>query len=169
MTIGDKVYKDLSSDCWLVYPGGTLTVNVWTVEPNTYLITEPIYLKEPEILLESNFQLNFEIKEIENIDTTLLENDKALEIFNQIAQFDKPNLFKFKRVKIQGNTADEIVLQMDTETSFYGFEIWKMDDYKFYWNKIESSLKAIGVEFSTIDEVENDLIRIKIKEQRHIT
>ncbi|KAA5543950.1 hypothetical protein [Adhaeribacter rhizoryzae] len=163
MKIGEKEYKDITSDCWLVFPSSTLTINVWTEAPNTYLITEPIYLKELESLLESNFLADFEIKEIENIDSTLLENDIPLEIFNQVIQFNEPNLFRLKRVQIQGNTLDETIIQVDTETTFEGFEIWKMDDYKFYWNKIESSLKTIAVKFSTIDDVENNLIRIKLR------
>jgi len=163
MKIGDKKYNIQSSDCWLVFPGITLTVNIWTNTPNTYLITEPIFLKEPELLLETNFQATFTIEEVENIDSTLLENDKPLEIFNQNVIFDRNNLFSLDNVRIKGNTTDDKAVQVDTKTCFSGFEIWKMEDYESYRSQIENMLRTLSVDFTTTDEIENNLIRIKIK------
>ena len=162
MKIGKRKYEIKNSDCWLVFPSTTLTVNVWTADEKTYLITEPIRLIKPQNLIIFKFKSDFLVEGIDDIDTTLLENGKAVEIWNQEIIFDDQRLFELKKVTITGRTINDDIVEVDTETTFLGFEIWKMDNYEIQVTEIENILQDISIPFETHDESENDLIRILI-------
>ncbi len=163
MRIGNRTYKVKKSNCWLVFPSMTLTVNIWTDNETTYLLIEPIKFSEPQKFIASQFQSQFTIQEIDDIDSTLLENDKAIEIWKQKVEFDVPSLFKLKKVSISGETINNDFVKVDTKTIFRGFEVWKKDGYQIQVREIEKILKKISVPFSTTNEESNELIRIKIE------
>lgn len=160
MEIGNRTYKDKSSECWIILPSFTLSVNVWTQLDNTYLITEPIALLDTVELLESGFESAFTIKSIEDIDSTLLEKNKAIEIFNQKVNFNSNYLFKISNVQIEGKTEDGDIVKVKIASNFHGFEIWKMDDFQSYVFTIEKVLSEKSISFTTTDEIENGIIRI---------
>ncbi len=163
MRIGNRTYEVKKSDCWLVFPSMTLTVNIWTDSETTYLLTEPIRFNKPQNLIATQFQSQFTIQEIDDIDSTLLENDKAIEIWNQKVVFDTPSLFKIQNVCISGETINNELVKVDTKTLFLGFEVWKMEGYQNQVKEIEKILKEISIPFNTTDEAGNELIRIEIK------
>ena len=162
MKIGNRNYKVKRSDCWLVFPARVLTVNVWTNQKMTYLIVEPIKFDNPQNLIVNQFQSEFLVKEIGDLDSTLLENDKAVNIWNLEVKFDSHRLFKLSKVSIKGKTENGEEVELNTETSFSGFEIWKENDYQFIVTEIESILNNISIPYKIIDEAVNDIVRIKI-------
>lgn len=163
MRIGNRIYKIKKSDCWLVFPSITLTVNIWTDKKTTYLLTESIRFKNPQDLIATHFQSEFTIQEIDNIDSTLLENGETIEIWNQKVKFDIPNLFKFKNVSVTGETTNKEQVEINSKTVFLGFEVWKMKGYQVQVKEIENSLREMLIPFKTTYEEVNELIRIEIK------
>jgi hypothetical protein len=160
--IGPRQYKDKSSECWIVLPSFTLSVYVWTLFDDTYLITEPILLHEPDELLKNGFQSEFKIKSIYDIDSTLLEQNKAIELFNQSVHFNSNYLFGISSVEIEGKTINNDTVKVKTATRFDGFEIWKIDDFQTYETEIENILKERSFSFTTTHDIKNQIIKIEL-------
>jgi hypothetical protein len=168
MKIGDRKYQIRYSDCWLTVPNDSLTVNFWTDDEKTYLITEPIKLDNTEELFSNYFQSEFSIQSIDDIDSTLLEKDVAIDIWNQKISFDTTRLLEIKKVQLIGQTSKNETVQVDTETSFCGFEILKQNEYYTQVTNIETILRTMNIQFNKLYDIENNLIRIEIKTKPNI-
>ena len=147
----------------MVLPSFTISVNVWTHFDDTYLITEPIALQDTDEIIESGLDSAFTIKSIEDIDSTLMEKNNAIEILNQTVNFNSNNLFKINNVEIEGKTTTGDIVKVKIATSFHGFEIIKMDNFQYHVTTIENILNDKSISYTTTDEIENGIIRIEIK------
>jgi hypothetical protein len=161
--VGDKKYDTKSSECWMIFPAMKLTIETWTYSENTYLITAPVSLADPVTLINSKFKSEFSIAEIDDIDSTLMVDGQSLDVWNQKVAFDCVRLFEVNHLNITGLTSNNEKVEISSTCSFNGFEIWKQDDYQQTVKQLEQILNELSIRFEKYDEVENELIRIKIK------
>lgn len=162
MNIGDRKYLIASSGFWIVTPDLHLTLNVWTVNPKTYFLGEPIFIEDSNKLID-RFELGFPNPKIDLLDSTLLENDIDLHFHDLKVEFNRSELFQISKVKIKGLTTNNEKLNIVAATRFKGFEIWKMGNYVETQTDFEERLKTAGVEYQVEDDKENGIIYLKIK------
>ena len=167
MKIGNRKYKVKSSECWLVFregynPQESILVEVWTEKTDTYWLVGPISISNFENFFQSNFLSDFILGQIDDVDSTLMECDKAIDIWNQKVNFDQSNFFNVQNVEIHGETSDNEIIRVSSSTYFAGFEIWKTGNYLGKIKDLELPLKKLDITYLFVDETENE-IRIEIK------
>lgn len=162
MKIADRKYKIKSSDFWIVTPDLHMTLQVWTDNPKTYFLGEPILIEDSNKLLD-NYEIGFPNPKIDLMDSTILENDIDLHFKDLNVEFDDVKLFEISNVKINGETRNNEKLTIDTKTHFNGFEIWKIDNFATIQNDFEKWLKSAGIEYEVEDDIINGIIYLKIK------
>lgn len=162
MKIGNRKYQIKSSDFRIVTPDLHLTLDVWSTNPKTYFLGEPIFIENSKNLMDK-YEIGFANPQIDLMDSTLLENDNDLYFNDLQIEFDKTNLFQITNVKITGYTRENEKLTIDTKTHFSGFEIWKMDDYLQVQKEFEKWLEDADIKYEIEDDKTNGIIYLKIK------
>ncbi len=108
-------------------PSGLLTLNLWTESPKTYLLAEPIFVQNPQELIDK-FILKFGDRKVNVKDSTLLENREELNLQELFVKFNSEKITEINEVKIRR----KLILGKDitsvVKIEFKGFEIWKNDN-----------------------------------------
>ncbi len=164
MIIGKRKHLVKHSGFWIVTPDFHLTLNVWSENPKTYFLGEPIFIENSKKLLDQ-FELEFPNPKIDILDSTLLENDIDLHLKELKIEFDRLELFKITKVFIEGLTIDNDEVRIDTKTQFKGFEIWKMNGYIEIQSDFEKRLNMAGIEYEIEDDLTNGIIYLKAKKR----
>tara|TARA_B100001059_G_C17666721_1_gene492331 strand:- start:38 stop:451 length:414 start_codon:yes stop_codon:yes gene_type:complete len=125
--IGNRNFQVKSSDFWITMPSGLLTLNLWTESPKTYLLAEPIFVQNPQELIDK-FILKFGDRKVNVKDSTLLENREELNLQELFVKFNSEKITEINEVKIRR----KLILGKDitsvVKIEFKGFEIWKNDN-----------------------------------------